>query len=133
MRPTQWWLHNETRGIVLAERVFAADNFFSRLRGLIGYRPLEPGTALWIEPCQQVHTHFMRRPLQVLFVDREMQVVRVIHELGPWRMSPWVRSARAAVELAAGRASQVAEGERLAVRRTEPKPDSATATRRDLA
>jgi uncharacterized membrane protein (UPF0127 family) len=71
--------------------VLIADNFFSRLRGLIGYSPLEPATVLWIKPCQQVHTHFVRWPLQVVFVDREMQVVRVIRELRPWSISPRVR------------------------------------------
>ena len=115
MRPTGWRLYNETSGIVLAERVFAADNFFSRLRGLIGYPPLEAGSALWIEPCQQVHTHFMRWPLQVVFLDRDLHVVRVIRELRPWRVSPWVRSARSAVELAADRAPQVADGNRLRI------------------
>jgi uncharacterized membrane protein (UPF0127 family) len=115
MKLTGRRLYNETRGTVLAERVFAAADFFSRLRGLIGYPPLEPGTALWIEPCQQVHTHFMRWPVQVVFVDRDLQVLRVILELRPWRVSPWVRNARSAVELAAARESQAAQGDRLRI------------------
>jgi hypothetical protein len=118
MRPTRRRLYNETRGIVLAERVFAADNFFSRLRGLIGYPPLERGTVLWIKPCQQVHTHFMHRPLQVVFVDRDMHVVRVIRELRPWRVSPWVRGAHSALEASTAEELPVLEGEALSVQDT---------------
>jgi uncharacterized membrane protein (UPF0127 family) len=115
MKLTRRRLYNETRGVVLAERVFAADGFFSRLRGLIGYPSLDSRSALWIEPCQQVHTHFMRWPLRVVFVDRDLRVVGVIPELRPWRVSPWVRSARSVVELGVESDVEIVEGDRLAV------------------
>jgi uncharacterized membrane protein (UPF0127 family) len=118
MRPTGWRLYNETRGALVAERVLAADHFFSRLRGLIGHPPLEPGTVLWIKPCQQVHTHFMRWPLQVVFVDRGMRVLRVVRELRPWRVSPWVRGAHSALEASTAEELPVLEGETLSMQET---------------
>lgn len=104
---------NRTRGVVIAHRLFVADTYFSRLRGLIGHPPLAEDTALWIEPCQQVHTHFMRYPLHVLFLNRQLQVLRVVQALAPWRVSPWVRQARSVLELSATGELPVAEGESM--------------------
>jgi uncharacterized membrane protein (UPF0127 family) len=117
MRRTGWLLHNETRGAVVACEVFVADNYFSRLRGLIGYAPLAADTVLWIKPCQQVHTHFLRWSLRVVFMDREMRVVRVCEELRPWRISPWVRGASSVLEFSASTGGTLAEGDQLQMRR----------------
>jgi uncharacterized membrane protein (UPF0127 family) len=101
---------------VLVPRLLRADTWWSRLRGLIGSLPLIPGEALWIEPCSQVHTHFMGYPLHVAFVDRAGRVLRVKHDLGPWRFSPWVRGARSVIEVTGVTPCPIAEGEVVAGR-----------------
>ena len=103
-------------GAMLVPRLLRADTWWSRLRGLIGSPPLAPGEALWIEPCSQVHTHFMGYPLHVAFVDRAGRVLRVKHDLPTWRLSPWVRGARAVVEVTGAVACPIAEGEVVTVR-----------------
>lgn len=108
-------LINATRDALLAERLFVADTYLSRLRGLIGHAPLASGDALWIRPCQQVHTHFMGYPLHVIFLDAEQRVLRVVQDMRPWRVSPWVRQAKSAIEFNAARAIAVAEGDCLRV------------------
>ncbi|MCC7548117.1 MAG: DUF192 domain-containing protein [Burkholderiales bacterium] len=108
-------LINVTRDAVLAERLLVADSFFARLRGLIGHAPLADDAALWIRPCQQVHTHFMRYALHVVFLDAEQRVLRVAQAMRPWRVSPWVRQARSVIEFNAGRRIEVAEGDRLRI------------------
>ncbi|HOX67306.1 MAG TPA: DUF192 domain-containing protein [Burkholderiaceae bacterium] len=100
----------------LAADVLVANRYFSRLRGLIGHPPLQPGRGLWIVPTQQVHTHFMGAPIDVIFLDRDMKVLRVVPALAPWKLSPWVKGARSALELAAGTAATVAVGDRLVAR-----------------
>jgi len=50
-----------------------------------------------------VHTFFMLFPIDVVFLDRKLEVVRVVPELPPWR-TVWRRGAASVVELAAGRA-----------------------------
>lgn len=108
---------DRARDRVLARRVFLADGYFSRLRGLIGHAPLPADAALWIQPCQQVHTHFMGYPLHVVFLDADQRVLRVIEHMRPWRISPWVRQARTVLEFNGDHALPVAAGDRLRVTR----------------
>jgi hypothetical protein len=122
MRATPWRLRNETRAAILAERVFAATSFLARLRGLIGYRALAPGAALWIRPCQQVHTHFMRDAVHVLFLDDELRVVWAVESLRPWRISPWVRRARSVLELSACLPLAAGPGDRLTLLESAEAP-----------
>jgi hypothetical protein len=104
-------------GTVIVPRLYRADTWWSRLRGLIGSPPLVPGEALWIEPCSQVHTHFMGYPLHVAFVDRTGRVLRVRHDLATWRFSPWVRGARSVIEVTGVVPCPIGEGEVVAVGR----------------
>ncbi len=93
---------NTTKGVTVATQVERADSYFSRCIGLLGRKSIDVGFGLWLEPCASVHMFFMRFPIDVVFLDREGRVVRVIEELKPWRVSPWVPSAQSALELAGG-------------------------------
>lgn len=95
-------LINESRGVALAGTVTMADTFRRRLTGLMGRKRLGPREALIIVPCQAVHTHFMRFPIDVAFVDRDWRVVAISHAVRPWRHATGGSDAWAAVELAAG-------------------------------
>ena len=91
-----------------------ADGFFSRLRGLLGRRGLEPGEGLLLSPSSSVHTLFMRFPIDVVFLDRGLRVVGVSDDVRPWRLTGR-RGARHVLELAAGQAQAhgIRAGERL--------------------
>lgn len=104
---------NVSRGLLLGDSVRRADTFVQRLLGLMFRPPLLPGEGLWIEPCSSVHTHFMRFPIDVAFVDREGYVLRVMPHLRPWRLSPIVARAAAALELPAGALGETAVGDRI--------------------
>lgn len=101
------------RGRLLAGRVTRADTAASRARGLLGRERLAPGEGLWLLPCRQVHTCFMRFAIDVVFLDRAQRVVRLCHGLKPWRLSPWVNRAASALELAAGAAVGLEPGDQL--------------------
>lgn len=73
----------------------------SRRRGLLGRPGLDPEAALVLTPCKAVHTAFMQFAIDVVFVDRAGEVVRIVRDLRPWRMASALR-AHAVVELAAG-------------------------------
>jgi len=68
----------------------------------MGRTGLPAGHGLWIEPCNSIHMFFMRFAIDVLFLDREGNVKRVLLNLRPWRVSPIVFGARTTVELPAG-------------------------------
>ena len=93
-------------GTVVADHVEVADTLWSRFMGLMFRRELPPGHGLLIRPCSSIHMFFMRFPLDVVFVDADGRVLRVLHSIRPWRASTPVRGAKAAIELAAGTAAR---------------------------
>jgi uncharacterized membrane protein (UPF0127 family) len=84
------------------------------MRGLLGRSELPVGEGLLLKPCGSVHMFFMRFPIDVVFLDRELTVVGVVPELRPWRTAGR-RGAKAALELPADEAARrrIAPGERL--------------------
>ena len=84
----------------------------ARLRGLLGRPPDTP--PLLLAPARSVHTCGMRRPIDVVFLDADLRVVKVVTHLMPWRAARAAR-ATAVLELPAGTAT-MAEGDRLALR-----------------
>ena len=58
-----------------------------------------------MKPCGSVHTLFMRFPIDVVFLDRELSVVAVRLEVRPWRTAR-ARGAKVTLELAAGEAAR---------------------------
>jgi len=108
---------NRTRNSSAASKVIKADTFTTRLFGLIPRASLEPEEGLWLDPCAMIHTCFMRFPIDAVFLDAGLKVVKVCAVLKPWRFSPWVRGAKSVLELAPGRAAgSIAEGDILEFR-----------------
>lgn len=93
---------NRTRSRPVAEKVLLADTFRARSNGLLGRTGLGSEEGLWIVPCGMIHTFFMKFPIDVVFLDRELRVRRVVENLKPWRLSPWVFSAHSVLELRGG-------------------------------
>lgn len=96
------FLVNKSTGVVLAERVQSAHSFGRRLLGLMGKKQLSAGSVLVLSPCRQIHTCFMRFPIDILFVDGRGVVLKALPRLAPWRMSPHVPGTRRVFELPAG-------------------------------
>jgi uncharacterized membrane protein (UPF0127 family) len=99
-------------GRPLAARIRWARTFAERSRGLLGTHSLARDAALVIPRARQVHTFGMRYPIDVCFCDAAWRVLRVVR-LHPWRVSPWVRGARYAVEMAAGAMVRLGPGDQL--------------------
>lgn len=68
----------------------------------MGKPALPPGEALLIERCRSIHTHFMRFPIDALFLDARGRVVGAIHQMAPWRIGRYFRAASCVLELPAG-------------------------------
>jgi uncharacterized membrane protein (UPF0127 family) len=94
-------LINARTNQIVATDIEIADTSETRRKGLLGRESLDPAAALILVPCFSVHTAFMQFPIDLLFVDRDGEVVRVVRNLEPWRIAAsW--AAHAVVELAAG-------------------------------
>ena len=100
---------------MVCERCKLADRAPARLKGLLGRRSLPGDEGVLLRPAASVHTAFMRFPIDVVFLDRDLAVLHVVPELAPWRAAG-KRGAKAVLELAAGEAARrgLRPGDRLA-------------------
>ena len=92
-------------GTVVCERCELAERGLARMRGLLGRDALAPGTGMLIDSAPSVHMFFMRFAIDVVFLDRDRKVVRVVQGLRPWRIAG-ARKAVAALELPSGAAAE---------------------------
>lgn len=90
-------------GRTIIPQVWRADSAWSRMRGLLGHPQLAPDAqeALWLAPCNNVHTIGMRYALDIVFLDRAGRVLECCENVRPWRMRV-CRAARHTVEFAPG-------------------------------
>ena len=95
---------NRTRDTIVGESVEIADTFLARLWGLLGRSGLTSGGGLWIKPSSGVHTIGMRFSIDVIGLDKNMQVVKVWSDVAPFRLTSIDLRIASVVELAAGHA-----------------------------
>ena len=109
-------LSRERDGRVVCRSCVVAQTPWARIRGLLGRRGLASDEGLLLRPASSVHTFFMRFAIDAVFLDRDLVVVGLAHELGPWRAAGR-RRAKAVLELPAGAAARAAldVGDRLVV------------------
>lgn len=109
-------------GSAIASSVEIAITRRARRRGLLGRDTLDAGSALVLAPCWTVHTVGMRFPIDVLFVDGDGVVLKIVERMTGWRMAAeW--SAAITIELWAGavQAVDVHVGDRLCFAPAFPK------------
>src|SRR6516225_1959204 len=108
MRKGDAMFRASTKGCSLANRLRPAHTHWTRLRGLLGTKRLDPGEGLWIKPSNQIHMFGMRYALDLVFLDDAGRVLRLVHSLAPNRISPRVADATSVLELPAGTLTRVA-------------------------
>jgi uncharacterized membrane protein (UPF0127 family) len=92
---------NRTREQLLGDQIVVADTSEKRRTGLLKHSELAPGQGLWIAPCEAVHTIGMKFAIDVLFLNKKRQVLKIRPNMGRWRMSACLR-AHSVLELPAG-------------------------------
>ena len=83
-----------------------ADSFFTRLAGLMLQKKLPQGTGLLLAPCNSVHMCFMRFAIDVIYIDKEYKILKVVKNLKPWVGLSMCNNAWATLEMAAGEAER---------------------------
>lgn len=69
------------------KNVYKTTNFIERMKGLLGSQKLSFNEGLLITPCSSVHTFGMRYTIDVLFLDNELTIIKMVKSLKPWRMA----------------------------------------------
>lgn len=93
---------NPRTGATLATAARLANNFWTRFRGLMWTSELPAGEALLIVPCNSVHCFGMRYAIDVAFLSKSGEVLHMIPDMAPGKVSPIIKGARATLELPAG-------------------------------
>lgn len=106
--------NNITRRNVLASCVEVAESGAARSRGLLGRKGLAIGQALWIVPCEAVHTIGMQFALDLVYLDRKHRIKKIRENVRPWRFSACL-TAHSVLELPAGalRGQQLRVGDEI--------------------
>lgn len=86
-----WWI----------DGVMQATSVWERTRGLLGRPPLGVNEALWISPCNSVHSIGMSYALDLVYLNKQLEVVKLTTALKPLRASAALR-AHSVLELRAG-------------------------------
>ena len=86
-------------------RVAEADSRAARMRGLARLDRMPERLALHIPRCRSVHTFTMRFPLDLIWLGKDGEVVRIDPAVPPRRMKSCLR-ARSVVEANAGTAQR---------------------------
>ena len=101
-------------GRIVCERVAICDRWFSRMVGLLGRKSIAADEGVSLRPSFSIHTAFMRFPIDVVFLDAELVVLKIDAAVKPFRTAG-CRGAREVVELRAGECERLglSEGDRV--------------------
>lgn len=95
-------LVNATTKQILIPRLEVADTVWTRVKGLLGRQGIGADEALWIKASGSVHTFFMKFPIDLVFIDRELVVTKTVAKVGPGRFVWKGWSSASVIELQAG-------------------------------
>jgi len=88
-------------------KIELADNFLKRLLGLMFRRRLEAGNGLLLAPCNSVHMLFMRFAIDVIYLDENFCIKKIVRDLTPWLGISFCFGAWGALELPSGEAERL--------------------------
>lgn len=94
------------------------DSFSRKLLGALIQNPALDSTPLWMPRCNAVHMLGMRHSLDLVFLDRNLKVVKKVLSVRPWTLAVFCLKAHSVIEFFTGYwdPSQIAVGDRLEIR-----------------
>ncbi len=90
----------------IISKVFKANNAWERARGLLARKALDSSEGFWLEPCPSVHTIGMCYALDIVFLDCNGCVKKIVENLRPMRFAI-CPNATVSLELLAGQAANL--------------------------
>lgn len=68
-------------------QIFIANTFIEKLKGLMGTSVLATHTGLLLWKCNSIHMCFMNYAIDVVYLDKDFTIVKLVRHLKPWRIS----------------------------------------------
>ncbi|MDR2436616.1 MAG: DUF192 domain-containing protein [Endomicrobium sp.] len=76
--------------------VVTAKTFWHKFRGFMFKKDSNYG--LLFKSCKSVHTFFMRFDLDIVYLDKENRVIKIIKQLKPFRVTMYAKNAVSIIE-----------------------------------
>ena len=93
---------NQTQNKTIVANLLVADNFRTRAQGLIGRSSMDGAEGMWFPNSNWIHTLFMSMPIDVIYLNKKMQVAKLQPGLKPWRFPAPVFRAKSVLEVTEG-------------------------------
>ena len=87
---------------LITAEVTEAAGFFGKLSGLIAGKKLKDDQGFLIKNCNSIHTMGMRYGIDAVFLDKDNRILKIYHDIKPFRVTPFVRDAFFVLEVRAG-------------------------------
>lgn len=87
--------------INLNVKVIKASGFFERTTGLI-FKRLKESEIFLISNCNGIHTLWMTRPIDIIFLNKNSEAVALYKNFGIFRFTCFIKSAVKVIEAEAG-------------------------------
>ncbi len=82
--------------------ILVADSFFKRLAGLMFRKEFPIGSGILLFPCNSVHMCFMRFAIDVVYLDKDYNIIKIVKDLRPWVGFSMCKNAYATLEMTTG-------------------------------
>lgn len=93
--------HKETN-LILGENIKLAEKFVDRLLGLMFIKEMKDMDGLLIKKCNSIHNCFVRFPIDVIFLNNNFRIVKIVRGFKPWRFTGIYFTANQVLELPEG-------------------------------
>lgn len=110
-------LVNATKKTLVSDNCHFANTVLKRMVGLLSRGQFGKGEGLLFDRCYGIHTFGMRFPIDVLFLDKDLHVIRAVKALPPYRTCV-VKKSVYVLEVPVGAldASRTVEGDQIQIR-----------------
>ena len=97
----------------VATAIRTAEGVWGSFVGLMLKKELASGHGLLFRPARGIHSHFMRFPIDLVFLDKTDRVTKIREAMRPWRLD--LTNAAGVIEMNAGaaRATGIQVGDQL--------------------
>jgi uncharacterized protein len=96
-------------------KICIADSFLKRFFGYM-LRKDPHHEAIMITPCNSIHSFFMRFEIDVLFVDKDLVVVKKVEAMKLGKMIMPIKNAASVIETKAGGFANISIGDQLVIK-----------------
>ena len=108
-------IHKETNTTICRD-LKVANTMISKMIGLMFVKEIKGMDGLLLQGANSIHNCFVRFPIDVVFLTKDMKVVKVIRGFKPWRFTRIYFSAKHVLELPEGTLNfEINQGDELEV------------------